>query len=123
MPKPIYVGKTKRMSYSKIDAVLPMPNLIDIQRASYDWFIKEGLAEVFEDISPIRDYADNLALEFVDYELSDETKYDQEECKERDATYAAPLKVRVRLINQETGKVIEQEVFMGDFPVMTEKGT
>ena len=123
MPKPIYVGKTKRMSYSNIDAVLPMPNLIDIQRASYDWFIREGLAEVFEDISPIRDYADNLALEFVDYTISDETKYGQEECKERDATYAAPLKVRVRLINQETGKVIEQEVFMGDFPVMTEKGT
>ena len=123
MPHAIKVGKKERMSFSKIDAVLPMPNLIAIQKDSYDWFINEGLAEVFEDISPIRDYADNLALEFVDHSISSETKYDQEECKERDATYAAPLKVRVRLINQETGEVKEQEVFMGDFPVMTEKGT
>ncbi|MCF0150069.1 MAG: DNA-directed RNA polymerase subunit beta [Firmicutes bacterium] len=111
------------MSFSQIETVLPMPNLIDIQKASYDWFIKEGLSEVFEDISPIRDYADNLALEFVDHQISDETKYDQEECKDRDATYAAPLKVTVRLINKETGDVKEQEVFMGDFPIMTEKGT
>ena len=123
MPHPIKVGKKERQTFSKIDAVLPMPNLISIQRDSYDWFINEGLAEVFEDISPIRDYADNLALEFVDHSISSETKYSQEECKERDATYAAPLKVRVRLINQETGEVKEQEVFMGDFPVMTEKGT
>ncbi len=123
MPQPVKIGKTERMSFSKIDAVMPMPHLLDIQKASYDWFIKEGLSEVLEDISPIRDYADNLALEFVDHSISDETKYDQEECKERDATYAAPLKVRVRLINQETGEVKEQEVFMGDFPIMTEKGT
>ena len=116
-------NKRKRMSFSQIETVLPMPNLIDIQKASYDWFIKEGLSEVFEDISPIRDYADNLALEFVDHQISDETKYDQEECKDRDATYAAPLKVTVRLINKETGDVKEQEVFMGDFPIMTEKGT
>ncbi len=123
MPQPVKIGRKERMSYSKIEAVLPMPNLIQIQKDSYDWFIKEGLAEVFEDISPIRDYADNLALEFVDHFISNETKYDQEECKERDATYAAPLKVKVRLINQETGEVKEQEVFMGDFPIMTEKGT
>ncbi|MCQ2552229.1 MAG: DNA-directed RNA polymerase subunit beta [Clostridia bacterium] len=123
MPHAVKIGKKERMSFSRIEAVQQMPNLIAIQKDSYDWFIKEGLAEVFEDISPIRDYADNLALEFVDHSISDETKYDQEECKERDATYAAPLKVKVRLINQETGEVKEQEVFMGDFPIMTEKGT
>ncbi|MBR0140151.1 MAG: DNA-directed RNA polymerase subunit beta, partial [Firmicutes bacterium] len=116
-------NKRKRRSFSKIPAVRRMPNLLDIQKASYDWFIKEGLSEVFEDISPIRDYADNLALEFVDHSISDETKYSQEECKERDATYSAPLKVKVRLINKETGDVKEQEVFMGEFPIMTEKGT
>ena len=123
MPHAVKIGKKERMSFSKIEAVQQMPNLIAIQKDSYDWFINEGLAEVFEDISPIRDYADNLALEFVDHSISSETKYDQEECKERDATYAAPLKVKVRLINQETGEVKEQEVFMGDFPIMTEKGT
>ena len=122
MPHAVRSGKKERQSFSKIEAVQPMPNLIAIQKDSYDWFIKEGLAEVFEDISPIRDYADNLALEFVDHSISNETKYDQEECKERDATYASPLRVKVRLINQETGEVKEQEVFMGDFPVMTEKG-
>ncbi len=111
------------MSYSQIHEVAPMPNLIQIQKDSYDWFIEEGLREVFEDISPIRDYADNLVLEFIDHSISDEPKYDQEECKERDATYAAPLKVKVRLVNKETGEVKEQEVFMGDFPLMTEKGT
>ncbi len=123
MPQPVKIGRKERMSYSKIESVLPMPNLIKIQKDSYDWFIKEGLAEVFEDISPIRDYADNLALEFVDHSISNDSKFDQEECKERDATYAAPLKVKVRLINQESGEVKEQEVFMGDFPIMTEKGT
>ena len=123
MPHAVKIGKKERQSFSKIEAVQPMPNLIAIQRDSYDWFIKEGLSEVFEDISPIRDYADNLALEFVDHSISKETKYDQEECKERDATYASALRVKVRLINQETGEVKEQEVFMGDFPVMTEKGT
>ncbi|NMA93684.1 MAG: DNA-directed RNA polymerase subunit beta [Clostridiales bacterium] len=123
MPQPQKFGKTERMSYSKIETVLPMPNLIQIQKDSYDWFINEGLAEVFEDISPIRDYADNLALEFVDHYIADTSKYNEEECKDRDATYSAPLKVRVRLINQETGEVKEQEVFMGDFPIMTEKGT
>ena len=123
MPKPIQVGRKERMSYGKINEVGEMPNLIDIQTSSYDWFLKEGLHEVFEDISPIRDYAGNLSLEFIDYSLSDPQKYSQEECKERDVTYAAPLKVRVRLVNRETGEVKEQEVFMGDFPLMTEKGT
>ena len=123
MPKPIQVGKKERMTFSKINEVGKMPNLIEIQTKSYNWFIEEGLREVFEDISPIRDYADNLILEFIDYSLNDPPKYEQEECKERDVTYAAPLKVRVRLVNKETGEVKEQEVFMGDFPLMTEKGT
>ncbi|RKD30945.1 DNA-directed RNA polymerase subunit beta [Thermohalobacter berrensis] len=111
------------MSYSKIDEVLELPDLIEVQKNSYDWFLNEGLREVFEDISPIEDYTGNLILEFVDYNISDEPKYDVEESKERDVTYAAPLKVKVRLINKETGEVKEQEVFMGDFPLMTEKGT
>ncbi len=123
MPDPVKIGKKTRMSYSKINEVAAMPNLIQIQTESYDWFIKEGLHEVFEDISPIKDYAGNLVLEFIDYSLNDSPKYDQEECKERDVTYAAPLKVKVRLVNKETGEVKEQEVFMGDFPLMTEKGT
>ena len=123
MPDPVKIGKKTRMSYSKINEVAAMPNLIQIQTESYDWFIEEGLREVFEDISPIKDYAGNLVLEFIDYSLKDSPKYDQEECKERDVTYAAPLKVKVRLVNKETGEVKEQEVFMGDFPLMTEKGT
>ncbi len=123
MPKPVEFGRKTRMSYSKINEVAEMPNLIRIQTESYDWFIKEGLKEVFEDISPIEDYAGNLVLEFIDYSLNDPPKYEQEECKERDVTYAAPLKVRVRLVNRDTGEVKEQEVFMGDFPLMTEKGT
>ena len=123
MPKPISVGRKERMSFGKINEVWPMPNLIDIQTQSYRWFLDEGLKEVFDDVSPIRDYAGNLSLEFLDYALSDPPKYGQEECKERDVTYAAPLKVRVRLVNKETGEVKEQEVFMGDFPLMTEQGT
>ncbi len=123
MPQPVKVGRRTRMSYSKIHEVAEMPNLIQIQTESYDWFIKEGLREVFEDVSPIKDYAGNLVLEFMDYSLKDSPKYEQEECKERDVTYAAPLKVKVRLVNKETGEVKEQEVFMGDFPLMTEKGT
>ena len=123
MPHPIKIGRKTRMSYSKIKEVAPMPNLIDIQTASYDWFMREGLKEVFEDISPIKDYADNLVLEFIDYSISDAPKYDQQECKDRDVTYAGPLKVRVRLVNKETGEVKEQEVFMGDFPIMTGQGT
>ncbi|MEG0291734.1 MAG: DNA-directed RNA polymerase subunit beta [Anaerovoracaceae bacterium] len=123
MPKPIKLGRKERQTFSKINEVAEMPNLIQIQTKSYDWFIEEGLREVFEDISPIQDYAGNLVLEFVDYSLSDPPKYDQETCKERDATYAAPLKVKVRLITNQTGEVKEQEVFMGDFPLMTKQGT
>ena len=123
MPNPVKLGRKERMTFSKINEVAEMPNLIQIQTDSYDWFVREGLREVFEDISPIKDYADNLALEFIDYSLTDPPKYEQEECKERDVTYAAPLKVKVRLVNKETGEVKDQEVFMGDFPLMTEKGT
>lgn len=123
MPHPIKVGRKTRMSYSSIDEVLDMPNLIEIQRRSYEWFLREGLREVFEDISPIQDYTGNLILEFIDYSLDGEPKYEVEESKERDVTYAAPLKVKVRLINKETGEVKEQEVFMGDFPLMTDTGT
>ena len=123
MPYPVTIGKRKRMSFSKIKEIADLPNLIEIQVDSYKWFIEEGLKEVFEDISPIEDYTGNLILEFVDYSLDDKPKYDIEECKDRDATYCAPLKVKVRLINKETGEIKEQEVFMGDFPLMTEKGT
>ena len=123
MPNPVKLGRKERMTFSKINEVAEMPNLIQIQTDSYDWFVREGFREVFEDVSPIKDYADNLVLEFIDYSLTDPPKYGQEECKERDVTYAAPLKVRVRLVNKETGEVKEQEVFMGDFPLMTEKGT
>ena len=123
MPNPIKLGRKERMTFSKINEVAEMPNLIQIQTDSYKWFVEEGLREVFEDVSPIKDYSDKLVLEFIDYSLSDPPKYEQEECKERDVTYAAPLKVKVRLVNRETGEVKEQEVFMGDFPIMTEKGT
>lgn len=121
-PYPVKVGTRERWSYAKIDEVLEMPNLIEIQKNSYQWFIKEGLKEMFHDISPIQDFTGNLVLEFVDYSLG-EPKYTVEACKERDMTYAAPLRVKARLINKETGEVKEQEVFMGDFPLMTEKGT
>ena len=123
MPIPVKVGKKERRTFSKIREVSEMPNLIDIQTKSYKWFLEEGLREVFDDISPIKDYANNLALEFVDYKLSDELKYGQEECKERDVTYAAPLKVQVRLTNNVNGEVKTADIFMGDFPLMTEKGT
>lgn len=123
MVHPVKMGNKIRMSYSRIDEVLDMPNLIEIQKRSYKWFLEEGLREVFNDISPITDYTENLVLEFVDYKLGENTKYTVEECKERDVTYSAPLKVQVRLINRETGEVKEQEVFMGDFPLMTEQGT
>jgi len=123
MPKAVQLGKRERQTFSKINEVAEMPNLIQIQTKSYNWFVEEGLREVFEDISPIEDYAGNLVLEFTDYSLSDPPKYTQEKCKERDVTYAAPLKVKVRLITNKTGEVREQEVFMGDFPLMTETGT
>jgi len=123
MVHPVQLGKNVRMSYSRIKEVLEMPNLIEVQKNSYKWFLEEGLREVFRDVSPITDYTGNLILEFVDYALDDIPKYSVEECKERDTTYSAPLKVKVRLINKETGEVKEQEIFMGDFPLMTENGT
>ena len=126
MPQPVKIGKRERMNYSTINEVASMPNLIQIQTESYQWFINEGLKEVFADISPIEDFAGNLSLHFIDHKFNtpdDPPKYSQEECKERDATYSAPLKVGVRLINNETNGIIEQEVFMGEFPLMTEKGT
>ncbi|MBP3816397.1 MAG: DNA-directed RNA polymerase subunit beta [Firmicutes bacterium] len=123
MPKPVKVGRKERMSFSKINEVSEMPNLIDIQTKSYKWFLEEGLKEVFEDISPIRDYTNNLVLEFIDYTLDDTPKYDQEECKERDVTYETALRVKVRLTNNETEAISVDEVYMGNFPLMTEKGT
>lgn len=119
---PVKVGTRERWSFSRIREVLDMPNLIEIQQNSYQWFLDEGLREMFRDISPIQDFTGNLVLEFIDYSLG-EPKYEVEECKERDVTFAAPLRVKVRLINKETGEVKEQEVFMGDFPLMTAKGT
>jgi DNA-directed RNA polymerase subunit beta len=123
MVHPVRLGRNVRMSYSKIDEVIDMPNLIEIQRNSYNQFLEDGLREVFRDVSPITDYTGNLILDFVDYSIDDNPKYSVEECKERDATYSAPLKVKVRLINKETGEVKEQEIFMGDFPLMTDTGT
>ena len=123
MPHPIQVGRKERQTFSKINEVCEMPNLIDIQTKSFQWFIEEGLGEVLEDVSPIRDTTNTLSLEFADYEFSDSTKYSQEECKEREATYASSLTVKVRLINRETGEIKEQNVFMGEFPLMTERGT
>ena len=123
MPNPIKLGRKERMTFGKINEVAEMPNLIDIQTASYKWFVEEGLREVFEDVFPIKDYSDNLTLDFLDYSVSTVSKYDEEECKERDATFAAPIRVKVRLVNKETGEVKDQEVFMGDFPLMTDKGT
>ncbi len=122
--KPIKSGKSSRMSYSRKKEVLEMPNLIEVQRDSYQWFLDEGLREAFADISPITDYSGKLSLEFTDFTLDIEgAKYTIEECKERDATYAAPLKVRVRLYNKETDEINEHEIFMGDLPLMTETGT
>ena len=155
MPREIKLGKNTRMSYSKITEASQMPNLIEVQKDSYEWFLTDGLLEVLKDVSPITnfssrddqerscrwflsdemfnnvfnkpqidDMADKLVLEFIDFALEKEnTKYTLEECRERDATYAAPLKVRVRLINKDTGEVKEQEIFMGDFPLMTDQGT
>ena len=124
MVHPIQVGRRVRMSFSKIKEIGEMPNLIEVQHDSYNWFLSDGLKEVFEDINPIQDYTGNLNLEFIDYKLDyDNIKYTVEECKERDTTFAAPLKVNVRLYNKETGEVKEQEVFMGDFPLMTDQGT
>ncbi len=122
--RPIAAGKNARMSYARRKEVLEMPNLIEVQKNSYQWFLNEGLKEVFDDISPISDYSGHLSLEFVDFELcEDDVKYSIEKCKERDATYAAPLKVKVRLYNKEKEEISEHEIFMGDLPLMTETGT
>ncbi|MDW7739585.1 MAG: DNA-directed RNA polymerase subunit beta [Bacillota bacterium] len=122
MSTSIATGRRSRRSFARIKEVLDLPNLIEVQRSSFEWFLNQGLKEIFEDFSPIQDFTGNLVLEFFDYSLG-EPKYSVDDCKERDATYAVPLKVKVRLINQETGEVKEQEVFMGDFPMMTENGT
>ena len=122
--RPIPTGKSMRMSYQRQKEVLEMPNLIEVQKDSYDWFLKSGLKEVFDDISPISDYGGRLSLEFVDFTLcEDDVKYSIEECKQRDATYAAPLKVKVRLYNKEKDEITEHEIFMGDLPLMTATGT
>ena len=122
--RPMKSGRSSRMTYSRQKEVLEMPNLIEVQKDSYQWFLDEGLKEVFDDISPITDYSGQLSLEFVDFTLcEDDVKYTIEECKERDATYAAPLKVRVRLYNKETDEINEHEIFMGDLPIMTKTGT
>ncbi len=122
--RPVKAGKSMRMSYSRQKEVLEMPNLIEVQKDSYQWFLDEGLKEVFSDISPIADYSGQLSLEFVDFTLcKDDVKYTIPQCKERDATYAAPLKVKVRLYNKETDEINEHEIFMGDLPLMTETGT
>ena len=123
MVKPQKVGKNVRMSFSKIDEILEMPNLIEVQKDSYQWFLEEGLMEVLRDVSPITDYSGNLFIDFVSYSLDSKPKYPVEECKERDVNYAAPLKVEVRLSNKLTGEVKQSEIFMGDFPLMTESGT
>lgn len=121
--KPVKLGTNTRMSFAKIDEVLKMPNLIEVQKNSYEWFLKQGLKEVFNDVAAISDYTGNLVLDFVGYRLEKEPKYSVAECKERDVTYAAPLRVTARLHNKESGEVKEQEIFMGDFPLMTESGT
>ena len=122
-PNPVQMGKRTRMSFARIKEALEVPDLIEIQKKSYDNFLKYGLREVLADVSPITDYSESLILEFTDYSLDSEPKYTQEVCKERDATYAAPLKVTVRLTNRDTHEIKESEVFMGDFPLMTENGT
>ncbi len=123
MMKPQTLGTNVRMSFSKINEALEMPNLIEVQKKSFEWFLTEGLKEVLADVSPIVDYSGNLSIDFVDYKIDNTPKYPVEECKERDVNYAVPLKVRVRLTNRLTGEIKEQEIFMGDFPMMTENGT
>ena len=123
MVKPCKLGNNIRYSFSKIDEKLEMPNLIEVQKESYEWFLKEGMKEVLDDVSPLVDYTGNLFIEFVDFSIDKTPKYPVEECKERDVNYAAHLRVTVRLSNKETGEVQESEVFMGDFPLMTEQGT
>ena len=123
MVKDVYFGKTLRKSFARHEEVLEMPNLLEIQKKSYQWFLDTGLQEVFRDVASIGDYAGNLELSFIDFTMDENPKYNVEECKARDATYAAPLKVRVRLRNKETEEIKEQEIFMGDFPLMARGGT
>ena len=121
--KDIKYEKCTRKTFAKIEDSIEMPNLIKVQKDSYDWFVEEGLGEILKDISPIVDYSGNLVLEFLDYYMEEKTKYTLEEAKERDATYATRLHVKVRLINRETGEIKEQEIYLGDFPLMTDSGT
>ena len=121
--KPQQLGKNVRMSFAKIDEILEMPDLLEIQKKSYKWLVERGISEVLQDVSPIVDYSGNLVIEFVDFSIDQTPKYPVEECKERDVTYAAPLRVTVRLTNKATGEVKQQDSFMGDFPLMTENGT
>ncbi len=121
--KPVQLGKNTRMSFSKINEVIEMPNLIGIQKDSYEWFLQDGIKEVFKDVSPITDSNGKFELSFIDHRLDDKTKYTIEECKERDATYAAPLRVTARLLTKETGEIMDNEIFMGDLPLMTDSGT
>ena len=123
MVKDVYYGKTLRKSFSRHDEILEMPNLLEVQKNSYKWFLETGLREVFRDVDAITDYAGNLELAFIDYSMDEQPKYSVEECKARDTTYAAPIKVRVQLRNRETGEIKEQDIFMGDFPLMTKAGT
>ncbi len=123
MPKDVLYGKTLRKSFARTQEIREMPNLLEIQKSSYKWFLETGLREVFKDVDSVTDYSGNLELSFIDYSMNEKPKYDEEECKARDATYAAPLKVRVRLRNKETEEIKEQEIFMGDFPLMTAGGT
>ena len=115
--KDVMYGKTKRKSFARYQEILDMPNLLEVQKNSYQWFLDTGLREVFRDVEAITDYAGNLELSFIDYSMDEKPKYDVEECKARDATYAAPIKVKVRLRNKETEEIKEQEIFMGDFPI------
>ena len=123
MPKDVMYGKTLRKSFARTEEIMDMPNLLEIQKSSYKWFLETGLREVFKDVDSVTDYSGNLELSFIDYSMDEKPKYSEEECKARDATYAAPLKVRVRLRNKETEEIKEQEIFMGDFPLMTDGGT
>ena len=123
MPKDVLYGKTLRKSFARTPEIQEMPNLLEIQKSSYRWFLETGLREVFRDVDSVTDYTGKLELSFIDFSMEDKPKYDEEECKARDATYEAPLKVRVRLRNKETGEMKEQEIFMGNFPIMTDGGT
>ena len=123
MAKDKYYGKTLRKNFARYEEVVSMPNLLEIQKTSYQEFLDTGLREVFADVGAISDYQGNLELTFIDYKMDEKPKYDVEECKARDANYAAPLKVKVRLRNKETEEIKEQEIFMGDFPLMTHSGT